>query len=356
MAKSKRTSTQSIGVVSGQSAQRNSREHDEDQVGGGIEPAEDSMMNIRCGKLQGKRKCDAAHQGMRQKRQVVLEDRVTGEPGPLQYIDDSDPSVIYSSDSEDSAYWEETGEDSEGLEDDTEDEVATIGANNNYAEDIKYHSPASLKWTSGAGEYLRGSYGHGSRATKYREQKRQEKRLQEGSEHYSIKALFKRQQDLNLSLKGVVDQTSDVIPLNTIDHGKLPGPFTNETAQLEAMEDLKRLVELPTEQKRKYGNALSESRNFYRRHLLVLNFLWIQQQRKNFPGLNRRRLAETVAASNKRGSKTARKIIQWEKSWVEQRTIPERKSKNMTCSTSWMNEEDIACAARDFARSQREGK
>jgi hypothetical protein len=129
-----------------------------------------------------------------------------------------------------------------------------------------------------------------------------------------------------------------------------------ETARLEALEDLKRLVELPTEQKRKYGHVLPKTGNFYRRHLLVLNFLWIQQRRKDFPGLTRRLLAQTVAVSNNRGTTTARMIVKWERSWVQQRTIPERKSRDIKYNVSWMNEEDIACAARDFARSQGEGK
>lgn len=295
----------------------------------------------------------------RQKRQDMSKDFVTEHPEPYdsprplpQYFDDSDPSVMYSSDSEGSVDWEDTDEVPEY---NSMDEMPSIGANSN-AEDTTCDSPASLKWTSKAGEYLRGSYGCGSRATKYREQQRQAKIQQEASKHYNIKSLFQRQHDLNLCQKVVADQASKVIPLGKVDRGKLARLTEKEEAQVKASEDLKRLIELPTEQKKKYGYILPKNQNFYRRHLLVLNFLWIQQQREGFPGLDRRGLARVVAVSNMKGGKTAQMIVHWERSWVEQRIIPERKSRDTKYNASWMNEEDIACAARDFARSQREGK
>jgi hypothetical protein len=210
----------------------------------------------------------------------------------------------------------------------------------------------TLKWRSGASKSLRGSYGNGSRTTIFRQQQHQAMLRQEASKHYSIKAMFERQAALNIS---GADRASEVIPLNKVDRGQ---PLHDKrTARLEDSKALKRLIDFPTEQKKKYGYVLSQQRNFYRRHLMVLSFLWALEHRNDFPGMNRRReLAKMVAISYNKGSCIARRIVQWEKLWVECRTIPEKKAKDRNYNTIWMNEEDITCAVRDFARSQGERK
>ena len=88
---------------------------------------------------------------------------------------------------------------------------------------------------------------------------------------------------------------------------------------------------------------------------MVLNFLWLQSNRDAFPGVNRRILVFMITAGNKKGKTTAQRIVQWENSWVSQRVIPERKNR-AACNESWMNEEDILFAAREFIKTQGEGK
>jgi hypothetical protein len=219
------------------------------------------------------------------------------------------------------------------------------------------HDSHQMKWLSGAGKSLRGTYGGGSRTTEYRQKQRQAALQQEAASCCSVKALFERQRDLNLAVKETpTSGAPEVSSLRDVEHGKPPGPPAKVIARRDASKDLKRLIELPSEQKKKYGHVLSQKSDFLRRHLLVLNFLWIQDQRQSFANATRKELARIVAASHNRRTETARRIVQWEKSWVEQRTIPQGKWGGEKWNASWMNEEDILCAVRDFARSQGEGK
>jgi hypothetical protein len=63
-----------------------------------------------------------------------------------------------------------------------------------------------------------------------------------------------------------------------------------------------------------------------------------------------------IATRYNRGSGYAHRLPQWERSWIETRFIPERKSCGNCSRVSWINEEDIVCAARDLAKSQGDGK
>ncbi len=60
---------------------------------------------------------------------------------------------------------------------------------------------------------------------------------------------------------------------------------------------------------------------------MVQSFLWMKlNKKKDNPGLNRQGLAQIVANSFNRQAYTGRKIIQWERSWVENCTIPGTKA------------------------------
>ena len=89
------------------------------------------------------------------------------------------------------------------------------------------------------------------------------------------------------------------------------------------MKNLERLIDLVTEQEKKYGYRLSPQSNYYQRHLMVKHFLLSQQ--KKLPGQTRQDLALFVASTFNRGQTTARNIIRWEKSWVTDNEIPCRK-------------------------------
>jgi hypothetical protein len=84
----------------------------------------------------------------------------------------------------------------------------------------------------------------------------------------------------------------------------------------------------------------------------VKQFLLVQKRRR--PGQTRRQLAASVAASFGRGSIVTRNIVQWERAWVTGREIPTRKIPDMYAS--WLDDEDVVMAIRDFARKQGDSK
>jgi hypothetical protein len=258
-------------------------------------------------------------------------------------FDDGDVDSEASDDSDDSDGSDDFGE---FLDDsDVGDEAETSPDN---AGGVK---TAILEWHPSAGKSLRGSYGSGSRATIYREKQRQDSLQREASKSYSIVGLFERQAARN---RQTMDEAHNVA-LSEIGHGKSTGP-TAEEARSKASSDLKRLVELPTEQSKKYGYVLSKNSDFFKRHIMLLSFLWIRQKRENFPGVKLRELARMVATNHNKGTGYARNLVVWERSWTENRIIPQRQSRKSPASVSWMNEEDIACAARDFVKTQGDGK
>ena len=69
-----------------------------------------------------------------------------------------------------------------------------------------------------------------------------------------------------------IDSVSSAFPLSDILRGGPPPVSKQETyriQQVEVSKDLNRLLELVTEQDKKYGGRLSPHSNFYRRHLMV---------------------------------------------------------------------------------------
>ncbi len=122
--------------------------------------------------------------------------------------------------------------------------------------------------------------------------------------------------------------------------------------RVEALKDLNRLLELVTEQDKKYGGRLSSHSNFYRRHLMVQQF--IQSQLKFQPRPTRRSLSLSIARNFGRGSPTARNIVRWENMWVDNREIPERKGRDD--QDSWMYDLDLNDAIRKFAATQGDSK
>lgn len=84
---------------------------------------------------------------------------------------------------------------------------------------------------------------------------------------------------------------------------------------------------------------------------MVLQFLQVQIK----TGPNQREvLSLNVAQAFGRGQPTARNIATWEKSWVENREIPERKMRDD--GDSWMYDEDVNNSIRNFARIQGDSK
>jgi hypothetical protein len=51
-----------------------------------------------------------------------------------------------------------------------------------------------------------------------------------------------------------------------------------------------------------------------------------------------------------------RKIVQWEKSWIKDRTIPESKAGKHKHNISWMDDEGLLSAVQEFIKSQGESQ
>ena len=81
---------------------------------------------------------------------------------------------------------------------------------------------------------------------------------------------------------------------------------------------------------------------------------FLQTQLKTQPSQTRRDLSLTVSHAFGRGYHTARSIVQWEKSWMHTREIPERKERSD--GESWMYDEDVNNAIKGFARVQGDSK
>ena len=86
--------------------------------------------------------------------------------------------------------------------------------------------------------------------------------------------------------------------------------------------------------------------NFYRRHVMVQQFLQIQL--KSRLSSTRRSLSLIVAQYFGQRYNTARNIVRWERLWVDEREIPERKSREDYFL--WMDNKELKESLRDFAR------
>jgi hypothetical protein len=122
-----------------------------------------------------------------------------------------------------------------------------------------------------------------------------------------------------------------------------------------ALEDLQKLLKCKTLQTKKYGHVLFPESDFYRRHCMVKSFLYLQQN-SNYLKEVRKKMATTVAATFNRHGHVARKLLHWEKSWIDSRAIPKGKAGKHRAGLSWLEDEGILCAVRDFAKAEGEGE
>jgi ABC-type ATPase with predicted acetyltransferase domain len=67
-------------------------------------------------------------------------------------------------------------------------------------------------------------------------------------------------------------------------------------------------------------------------------------------------MAIAVAKDYNRREYTGRKIVKWEKEWVQNRRIPESKAGKHKVSLSLLDDEATLCAIRDFMKTQGEGR
>jgi hypothetical protein len=202
----------------------------------------------------------------------------------------------------------------------------------------------TLEWRESAGNSLKRLYGVGSESTKKRQRRHECELKRAASNTLDITDLFRRQQDLGISVKSVGDTKKFK-----------PGHRSKQSTPGErdrALDDLIRLLESKPEQIKKYGHILYPESDFDRRHRMVRSFLCRQKEKDG----TRREMATAVAKNYNRGGHTARKIVKWEKGWVQNRRIPESKAGKHQVSLSLPDDEATLCAIRDFMKTQGDGR
>lgn len=209
-----------------------------------------------------------------------------------------------------------------------------------------------LAWKKGAGDYLRGVRGCGSSATDKRRKRHERDLAKDASETRSIVDMFTAQAKRNDS-RGTTDPVHDSLLTPSLSENTscVRGGVKKETKielQTRAAHDLGELLRLKTQQLNKYGHVLAPKSSYYSRHQMVRSFLWMQLSRKH--QLNRQDLARLVAQSFNKGAYTGRKIVQWERSWVEHRLIPNATTGRNKGNLSWMDDEDLVLSIKEWVK------
>ena len=265
---------------------------------------------------------------------------------------DSNEEILSISDSEemlsdiDNSELESSSSD-EDCEEQGDDYTADCGETEavSIANDVEIALP--LSWKEGAGKSLKRAYGSGSERTVKRQRRNQRELGKAAESCLDLASLFRRQKELGLSLeerRPAIMSRRQVVQQRTKEQRRL------------ALEDLEKVLRSKTRQVEVYGHRLSPDSDFYRRHLMVRNFINMQKPHENLSEKIRREFAETVAGTFDRGRHTAEKIVKWERQWMVDGRIPESKAGKHKAHLSWLEDEGVLCAIQDFTKSQGEGK
>lgn len=113
-----------------------------------------------------------------------------------------------------------------------------------------------LKWRKGAGNYLRGGYGNGSKATSKRRRKAAKGLEEDGLQSYQIEALWERNRELGmLSQNSTQAESVELNSLSQIPRGQKYLKSKKEMRmedRKEAFQAMNRLLQLVTEQEKLY--------------------------------------------------------------------------------------------------------
>ena len=234
-------------------------------------------------------------------------------------IDDNKLSTTDTSDTEDDSrtwFWNESANesDSDSKEegdngDDGDDENLGEEYSKTEGETSSKVLKQELKWNKEGERSLRGGYGSGSRSSRKRERKSARELEKKGSKSHNIKALWQRSRELGIlsaanshdglgqSAKSLpIDPELPASSLSDVPWGG--GSFLSKheiskNQRVSALNDLTKLLESVKAKEKKYGgNRLSPHSNYYRRHLMVQQFL--QAQLIIGPSQTRRDLSRNV--------------------------------------------------------------
>ena len=216
-------------------------------------------------------------------------------------IDDNKLSTSDTSDTEDDSrtwFWNESANESDSdSEEGDDDDVDDGDLEEEHSKTKREASPEvlkqELKWNKEGERSLRGGYGSGSRSSTKRQRKSARELEKEGSKSYDIRALWQRSQEVGIlsaaNSQGGLGQSPESL---SIDY-ELPASSSSNVSRgggsffakqpisrnqrVTVLDDLNKLLELVKAQEKKYGgNGFSPHSNYYRRHLMVQQFLRAQ--------------------------------------------------------------------------------
>ena len=170
--------------------------------------------------------------------------------------------------------------------------------------------PVVLGWDAEGQAKLRDIWGKKSRSTEERKQRNAREFQRQAVQYFHIGGMFKKAQE-----KADQRRETDVQVTDGQRNGQEKSDLNNPVQpacflpvsqkqvltelRIQALKNLERLMDLVTEQEKKYGYRLSPQSNFYQRHLMVKHFLSYQKRR--LLGQTRRNFASSVAATFNRG-------------------------------------------------------
>ena len=140
-----------------------------------------------------------------------------------------------------------------------------------------------------------------------------------------------------------------------------PGPLPATPAPAEVpsnVEGEKRrdLAKLDLEKKLKSKRTQLTKQN-QTSHLAVLQFMNYQERmQESGKRESRADMALSVSRCFNRGKWFAKKLVSWERSWIDERCIPDGKQGCFTKSKSWFNDEGVMLAAREYLSGAGESK
>ncbi|RPA95559.1 hypothetical protein L873DRAFT_1845881 [Choiromyces venosus 120613-1] len=208
---------------------------------------------------------------------------------------------------------------------------------------------SDLKYHEGAGTHLRASWGSGSDRSKRRKHEEARQLKEEGARCYDIRALWdqarmvglcKAQDDPENCGESEFFGSGDRIPsLDEVPRGCSP-PRRRRPTRIErqnAISDLTYLLNHKKKIKEKYGDR-GLIGTYQLRHEMVLQFLHAQLRKENH-GFQCHRW----------GMHTARMLVQWESSWVQEREIQRSQQGGGDGRlVTWFEDEGVLLAVREY--------
>jgi len=152
-----------------------------------------------------------------------------------------------------------------------------------------------------------------------------------------------------------------VLPTSASSSVKEPSPLPAAPAPAEGpsnVEGEKRrdLAKRDLEQKLKSKRTQMTKQN-HTRHIAVLQFMNYQERiQESGHRESRVTMALNVSRCFNRGIWFAKKLVTWERNWIDERCIPDGKQGCFSKTKSWFNDEGVMLAARDYLSGAGESK